>query len=238
MFGNRVLQLGIHQQHDTLTRRGRRREVAVEPLIARRRRAAVGGRRRGGHELRGAEALDVRPFAGGVAARRRCRCAGPRCAASPSRRSRRGRPVVDAARTLCHGIHEQFEYDPSFTECRRRWPRCSRRGAACARTSPTSPIGALRMFGLAARYVSGYIETSPPPGGPAVGADASHAWCSVWVPALGWIDFDPTNDHLPADRHVTVAWGATTATSRRCAASSSARRRQQRLTVAVDVARL
>ena len=68
--------------------------------------------------------------------------------------------------------------------------------------------GCLRSLGLAARYVSGYIETDPPPGGRGcVGADASHAWCSVWVPQQGWIDFDPTNDHLPTHRHVTVAWG-------------------------------
>ena len=68
--------------------------------------------------------------------------------------------------------------------------------------------GCLRSLGLAARYVSGYIETDPPPGRERlVGADASHAWCSMWVPQQGWIDFDPTNDRLPTHRHVTVAWG-------------------------------
>ena len=68
--------------------------------------------------------------------------------------------------------------------------------------------GCLRSLGLAARYVSGYIETDPPPGRKRlIGADASHAWCSIWVPQQGWIDFDPTNDRLPTHRHVTVAWG-------------------------------
>ena len=56
--------------------------------------------------------------------------------------------------------------------------------------------------------MSGYLETQPPPGQPKLqGADASHAWLSVFVPELGWVDFDPTNDQRPAERHVTLAWG-------------------------------
>lgn len=69
-------------------------------------------------------------------------------------------------------------------------------------------IACLRSLGLPARYVSGYLETQPPPGRPRlVGADASHAWFSVWCPAHGWIDADPTNNILPGDRHITIAWG-------------------------------
>ena len=69
-------------------------------------------------------------------------------------------------------------------------------------------LAGVRSMGLAARYVSGYIETLPPPGQERlVGADASHAWCSVFVPEIGWVDFDPTNNLLPRDQHVTVAWG-------------------------------
>ena len=69
-------------------------------------------------------------------------------------------------------------------------------------------IGCLRALGLAARYVSGYLVTDPPPGQlRLVGADASHAWLSVYCPTSGWIDFDPTNDQVPDDRHVTLAWG-------------------------------
>ena len=63
-------------------------------------------------------------------------------------------------------------------------------------------------MGLAARYVSGYIETLPPPGQERlVGADASHAWFSVYTPSVGWIDFDPTNNKLLGEQHITVAWG-------------------------------
>jgi transglutaminase-like putative cysteine protease len=69
-------------------------------------------------------------------------------------------------------------------------------------------IGCLRALGLAARYVSGYLLTRPPPGRPRLqGADASHAWIAVYVPGAGWIPFDPTNDLIPADEHVTVAQG-------------------------------
>ena len=69
-------------------------------------------------------------------------------------------------------------------------------------------IGCLRSFGFAARYVSGYVATTPPPGRPRLlGADASHAWVSVFCGPLGWVDFDPTNDAVVSDSAVTVGWG-------------------------------
>jgi transglutaminase-like putative cysteine protease len=69
-------------------------------------------------------------------------------------------------------------------------------------------IACLRSLGLAARYVSGYLRTAPPPGRPRlVGADASHAWLSVYGGPRGWIDVDPTNDVLPQSDHITLAWG-------------------------------
>ena len=69
-------------------------------------------------------------------------------------------------------------------------------------------IACLRSLGLPARYVSGYLETIPPPGQPRlVGADASHAWVSLFCPGIGWIDLDPTNNCLPSMRHITAAWG-------------------------------
>jgi len=69
-------------------------------------------------------------------------------------------------------------------------------------------ISSARSLGLAARYVSGYLLTDPPPGQPRLtGADASHAWVSVHCPRHGWIDFDPTNACLPDVRHITIGWG-------------------------------
>jgi transglutaminase-like putative cysteine protease len=64
-------------------------------------------------------------------------------------------------------------------------------------------IGALRSLGLAARYVSGYLRS----GAKYLGAEASHAWVSVFVPGSGWFDFDPTNDVRPGTGHITLAWG-------------------------------
>jgi transglutaminase-like putative cysteine protease len=69
-------------------------------------------------------------------------------------------------------------------------------------------LGMLRALGLPARYVSGYLLTQPPPGqARLLGADASHAWISVWCPVLGWVDLDPTNAVLPDAGHVTLAVG-------------------------------
>ena len=69
-------------------------------------------------------------------------------------------------------------------------------------------IASLRSIGLPARYVSGYLRTRPPAGKERlVGVDASHAWFAVFCPDVGWVDFDPTNNVLPAEEHITVAFG-------------------------------
>ena len=66
----------------------------------------------------------------------------------------------------------------------------------------------MRALGLAVRYVSGYLRTSPPPGkARLIGADASHAWIALFVPDAGWVDLDPTNNLVPDESHVTLAWG-------------------------------
>jgi transglutaminase-like putative cysteine protease len=69
-------------------------------------------------------------------------------------------------------------------------------------------IASLRSLGFAARYVSGYLETLPPKGKPKLqGSDASHAWISVYVPDMGWCEFDPTNNMIPGERHIVTAYG-------------------------------
>jgi len=118
------------------------------------------------------------------------------------------RPLVAAAIDLMHRIHDEFIFDPGSTTIATPVTRVLADRHGVCQDFAHLQIGGLRSLGLAARYVSGYLLTDPPPGQPRlVGADASHAWVSVWCPRLGWVDLDPTNDVLPAQRHVTLAWG-------------------------------
>jgi transglutaminase-like putative cysteine protease len=119
------------------------------------------------------------------------------------------RPVAEAAMDLMHRIHADFAFDPAATTVSTPLGEvlASRRGV-CQDFAHLA-VGCLRSFGVPCRYVSGYLRTHPPPGSPRlVGADASHAWFSVWCgPEDGWLDLDPTNDR-PADLdHITIAWG-------------------------------
>jgi transglutaminase-like putative cysteine protease len=118
------------------------------------------------------------------------------------------RPLVEAVLDLTRRIHTEFTYDPLVTDVSTPLARVLKHKRGVCQDFAHLAIGCLRSLGLAARYVSGYLETRPPPGRPRlVGADASHAWASVYVPELGWLDIDPTNDVVPGDRHVTLAWG-------------------------------
>ncbi len=119
-----------------------------------------------------------------------------------------GRPVLEAVRDLVHRIHEDFTYDASATEVSTPLSRVLAVRRGVCQDFAHLAIGCLRTLGLAGRYVSGYLLTHPPPGRPRlVGADASHAWLATWVPQLGWIDFDPTNDLMPGHEHVTIGHG-------------------------------
>ncbi len=118
-----------------------------------------------------------------------------------------GRTVLAAALDLNHRINTEFTYDSGATTVTTPVQDALARKRGVCQDFALVLIGALRSMGIPARYVSGYLETSPPPGRPRlVGADASHAWAQVWTGA-GWVDLDPTNDCLPAERHLTVAFG-------------------------------
>ncbi|PLX91906.1 MAG: transglutaminase [Desulfuromonas sp.] len=119
-----------------------------------------------------------------------------------------GRSITDAVDELMQRIYHDFTYDPEVTNVSTPLTEVlANRHGVCQDFSHVA-IGCLRSIGLAARYVSGYIETLTPPGQERlVGADASHAWFSVYVPTIGWLDFDPTNNQRPHQQHITVAWG-------------------------------
>ena len=119
-----------------------------------------------------------------------------------------GRPIGAAARALTRQIHRDFDYVPGSTNNRTSITDvlASRRGVC--QDFAHLMIGCLRSSGLAARYVSGYIRTSRAGESDAlVGGDVSHAWVSVYCPPDGWVDFDPTNDCVVGEDHVTLAWG-------------------------------
>lgn len=117
------------------------------------------------------------------------------------------RPVAAAAADLMRKIHREFEYAPGSTNNRTSvLENLNRRRGVCQDFAHFM-IACLRSCGLSARYVSGYIRTVRKGGEAAIGGDASHAWVSVYCPPLGWLDFDPTNDCLIGDDHITLAWG-------------------------------
>jgi transglutaminase-like putative cysteine protease len=118
-----------------------------------------------------------------------------------------GRNLPEALLDLTRRIHADFRFDPKATSVSTPLREVLARRRGVCQDFAHFMIGCLRTLGLAARYVSGYILTAPPPGRPRlVGADASHAWVSAWTGA-GWLDLDPTNDCLVDDAHVTLAWG-------------------------------
>jgi transglutaminase-like putative cysteine protease len=119
-----------------------------------------------------------------------------------------GRPLLAAALELMSRIHHDFRYDTTVTDAATPVDRVFEIRAGVCQDLAHIGIAAMRSLGLPARYVSGYLLTRPPPGQERlVGADASHAWFSVWAPPFGWIDLDPTNDLIPGEGHITVAWG-------------------------------
>lgn len=119
-----------------------------------------------------------------------------------------GRPLLEAALDLTGRIHHEFKYDTTATGVNTPVMETYQKRRGVCQDFAHLEIACLRSLGLAARYVSGYLLTDPPPGRPRlVGADASHAWLSVFCPTLGWIDLDPTNNQMPAFRHITLAWG-------------------------------
>lgn len=122
---------------------------------------------------------------------------------------RPGRPIGEAMTDLMQRIHRDFDYDTKATTVTSTVADAMSKRAGVCQDFAHVALACLRSHGVAARYVSGYLATQPPPGKErVVGADASHAWLAVWVPASGqWLAIDPTNDQWANERYITVAWG-------------------------------
>ena len=121
---------------------------------------------------------------------------------------REQRPIAEVVLDLMSCIHRDFTYEPGFTTIATPLTEVLKHRRGVCQDFAHLAIACLRSHGLPARYVSGYIETQAPPGLDKLrGADASHAWFAVYDPNSGWLDYDPTNNQVPIDRHITTAWG-------------------------------
>lgn len=118
------------------------------------------------------------------------------------------RTVLENVSELMSLIFNEFSYDPEFSSVVTPVSEVLEHRRGVCQDFAQLAISCLRAVGIPARYVSGYLETQPPEGFERlVGADASHAWFAVYDPELGWVDFDPTNNLLPDERHLTLAYG-------------------------------
>lgn len=121
---------------------------------------------------------------------------------------RPGTPLLAGAADLTRRIFEDFKYDPKATTVATPLEEAWKKRRGVCQDFAHIAIACTRSLGLPARYVSGYLRTHSPPGKPRlIGADASHAWFSIFSPQAGWVDFDPTNNVQPAEEHITVAYG-------------------------------
>jgi transglutaminase-like putative cysteine protease len=119
-----------------------------------------------------------------------------------------GRPALAGSMDLTRRIFKDFTFDPRATDVATPVSRVLEIKRGVCQDFAHLAIASLRSLGIPARYVSGYLMTRPPPGQIKLkGADASHAWFSVWAPDIGWVDFDPTNGIVPGDEHITLAYG-------------------------------
>ncbi|MGF6168465.1 MULTISPECIES: transglutaminase N-terminal domain-containing protein [Pseudomonas fluorescens group] len=119
-----------------------------------------------------------------------------------------GRPLLLGVQALMQKIFSEFTFDAEATQVATPLVEVLERRRGVCQDFAHLMLACLRSRGLASRYVSGYLLTQPPPGQPRlIGADASHAWVSVFCPVSGWVDFDPTNNVQPALEHITLAWG-------------------------------
>ena len=117
-------------------------------------------------------------------------------------------PVLSGTLDLVRRIYSDFTYDKTASNVETTVEQALLSKKGVCQDFALVAISCLRALGLAARYVSGYLETQPPPGKQKlIGADASHAWISIFLPDFGWIDLDPTNNLISNETYITVGWG-------------------------------
>jgi transglutaminase-like putative cysteine protease len=118
------------------------------------------------------------------------------------------RPLFEAAKDLMFRIYSDFKFESGQTSIATPLSEVMQTRTGVCQDFAHIAIACVRAMGLPAKYMSGYIETIPPPGQEKLaGVDASHAWFAVYIPSIGWVEFDPTNNMIPSDQHLVVGWG-------------------------------
>ena len=119
-----------------------------------------------------------------------------------------GRPVLEGVFDFTMRIYKDFKFEPAATTISTPLKEVFKNKKGVCQDFTHFAISALRSLKIPARYVSGYIETHPPPGKPKLqGSDATHAWLSVYCPDQGWVDFEPTNGKVMTDEYIVMAIG-------------------------------
>ncbi|MFO0899643.1 MAG: transglutaminase family protein [Pirellulales bacterium] len=204
-FGNALQHFSIHEGHHRLSvtavsrvqvRAAPKRDLAASPAWEQVRDAVRADR--------SAEGLDVYQFTFDSPFVRR----SPTFVGYGQSTFLPGRPLLEALRELTARIYKDFRYDTTATTVNTPLEEVFHERRGVCQDFAHVALACVRSVGLAARYVSGYLLNTPPPGKTKlVGADASHAWLSVYCPGEGWVDFDPTNDVMPSLEHITLSWG-------------------------------
>jgi transglutaminase-like putative cysteine protease len=204
-YGNRVVLFDIEQEHDELTVHAKSTiEVAARQPVDLPGSAAWETLAEAPASGTGALGLDVVRYA--------CASRHTRPTLELAEYAKKSfspnRAVLLGAWDLVTRIYHDFVFDPTATDISTPVTQVLHRRRGVCQDFSHLALACLRALHLPARYVSGYILTSPPPGQPRLaGADASHAWISVWAPEAGWVDFDPTNGLMPREEHITIAYG-------------------------------
>jgi len=206
-FGNKVIYFSIEKEHARLTV-DVQSEVekvieAVGPGIGYWADGGESGRGDGGREVKG-DGGEIRQFVfeTPMTAWNEEIYSYARVSFQP------GRPIREAAGDLMRRIYTDFEFTPGFTTISTPVAVVMKEKKGVCQDYAHLAIACIRSVGLPARYVSGYIETVSPSGQEKlIGADASHAWFSVYEEGMGWMEFDPTNNMIPGGQHITIGWG-------------------------------
>jgi transglutaminase-like putative cysteine protease len=204
-FGNSVTSFGLQEQHERLTVEAQSELEVIPPVLPAFSTSPswqiVRDTLKADHSPDGLTAYQFAFDSKRVSA-------NPELAAYARSSFPEDRPILEAVMDLTTRINQDFRFDTKATEVTTPVETFFEKRRGVCQDFSHLQIACLRSLGLPARYVSGYLRTYPPKGKPRlIGADASHAWCSAWCPGTGWVDFDPTNNCVPSDGHITVAWG-------------------------------